>query len=97
MNFSIPQLNNKLSVSLYFFVSMSEISKNTQIKLVKRLKNINGLVDIAKDKKHSCCWQNGTIHAYKKLVFKLWSLTKSGSCLLKLKTMDEHKERYCRK
>ena len=51
------------------------------------IKSISGLSNTNKDKKHFCCWQDDTIHAYKSLYFYCGPSTKVPS---KLKSIDEN-------
>ena len=51
------------------------------------IKSISGLLNTNKDKKHFCCWQDDTIHAYKSLYLHCGPSTKVPS---KLKSIDEN-------
>ena len=58
-----------------------------QIGLVKKLRVLVGFWILTKIKKHFCCWQDNTIHAYKSLYLHCGSSTKVPS---KLKSIDEN-------
>ena len=53
------------------------------------IKSISGLLNTNKDKKHFCCWQDDTIHAYKSLYLHCGPSTKVPS---KLKSIDEKED-----
>ena len=57
-----------------------------------KIKSVHGFLNIDNDKKHICCWQDDTIHAYKSLYLHYLHHRPSIEKPSKLKSTDENKD-----